>query len=102
MKLLKHIRAIIVTLVVVLIAMRSVPFFREEVECPFCHAGNVDSLGRCERGDRCGNYQTFLQWDEWPEEERSRYTGNPGHYRENRCAWCGISGKMTRWDIMLD
>ncbi len=75
------------------------------VECPFCHAGHVDAQGRCpllHQGQHCGNYYTLPQWDQWSDEERSMWTGNPGHYRAQTCPWCRHTGKMTRLDIWLD
>jgi hypothetical protein len=72
------------------------------VECPFCHAGHVDAQGRCALGKQCGNYYTLPQWDQWPEKERSMWTGTPGHYRAGTCPWCGHTGKMSRIAIWLD
>src|SRR5436305_5937529 len=72
------------------------------VECPFCHAGHVDAEGRCTLGDRCRNYYSLPQWNDWPEKERSMWTGNPGHYRAKICPWCSHSGKMSRISIWLD
>jgi len=74
----------------------------QKVECPFCHAGKVDAQGRCELGDRCGNYYPFPQWDKWTQEERDVYTGNPGHFRAGTCWWCNGSDKMTKLAILMD
>jgi len=75
------------------------------VECPFCHAGHVDSEGRCslvQQGLHCGNYYGLPQWDEMSEKERSEWTGNPGHYRAEKCPWCGQTGRMSRIAIWVD
>lgn len=76
-----------------------------EVECPFCHAGHVDSQGRCrliQQGLHCGNYYTLPDWPQMTEKERSEWTGNPGHYRFETCPWCRRTGKMSRIAIWMD
>ena len=71
-----------------------------QVECPFCHAGHVDSEGRCHTD---GHFSVYWQdWDRMPEKDKSMFTGNPGHYRATTCLWCGHSGKMSRIAIWLD
>jgi hypothetical protein len=75
------------------------------VECPFCHAGHVDSQGRCSlvlQGKYCSDYYTHPQWAQMSEEERSEWTGDPGHYRAETCPWCGHTGKMSRIAIWKD
>jgi hypothetical protein len=92
----------ICTVLFLVLCVAAFVYLAQMVECPFCHAGNVDANGRCNLGDRCGNYQGFPQWSEWPEERRKVYTGNPGHFRAGTCWWCNGSGRMSRLDILLD
>jgi hypothetical protein len=70
------------------------------VECPFCHAGHVDSEGRCHTA---GHFSVFCEdWDRMSEKDKNMFTGNPGHYKAETCPWCGHSGKMSRMAIWLD
>ena len=70
------------------------------VECPFCHAGHVDSEGRCHAA---GHFGVFWEdWDRMSEKDKNMFTGNPGHYKAETCPWCGHSGKMSRMAIWLD
>jgi len=93
---------LIAVALILLVCVGATAFFCQPLECPFCHAGNVDAQGRCELGDRCGNYYEFQGWAQWSECERSLYTGNPGHFRAGTCCWCNGSGRMTRLAIWLD
>jgi hypothetical protein len=61
-----------------------------KVECPFCHAGNIDASGQCELGNECQN----LSVDE--------VTGESLHFNAGSCPWCSSTGKMTNLDIILD
>lgn len=61
-----------------------------EVECPFCHAGNIDASGGCEFGPECDN----LYVDD--------VTGESRHFDAGSCPWCGSTGKMTNLEIILD
>lgn len=75
------------------------------VECPFCHAGHVDAQGRCSlvlQGKYCSNYYRHPQWSQMSAKERSKWTGDPGHYKAESCPWCGYTGKMSRIAIWLD
>ena len=72
------------------------------VECPFCHAGHVDANGRCALGTQCGNFYTHPDWAQMSAQERSVWTGDPGHYKARSCPWCWHTGKMSRIAIWLD
>lgn len=77
-------------------------YANNSVECPFCHAGNVDAQGRCRLGNQCPKFYHWTQWSEISDKERNTWTGNPGHYKAETCYWCGHTGKMTRWDVWVD
>jgi hypothetical protein len=83
----------------ILLAASAFAYALWSVECPFCHAGNVDTEGRCRLGSACPNYYFH---DDLPEEEENKWTGNPGHYKAITCPWCSHTGKMSRWEIWLD
>jgi hypothetical protein len=72
------------------------------VECPFCHAGQVNVQGQCRLGARCENYYRLPQWEQWSEEEKRQWTGNPGHYKPVSCPGCRHAGKMSRIAIWID
>jgi len=77
-------------------------YANNSVECPFCHAGQVDAQGHCRGGNQCPNFCHLSQWSKMSEKERNNWTGNPGHYKAETCPWCGHTGKMTRLAIWAD
>src|SRR5581483_4501330 len=70
------------------------------IECPVCHADNVDAEGRCGLGDDCPYYG---DWD-WFRDSRApdleSVTGVPGHKHMKDCPVCGSDGTIRRLDFM--
>ena len=69
------------------------------VECPFCHAGHVDAQGRCRLGNQCRNFYPHPDWAQMSEKERSKWTGDPGHWKAATCPWCGHTGIASRMTV---
>ncbi len=68
-----------------------------KMECPVCHADNVDTNGRCQLGDACPYFTNdwFVGCGMAPE---LPITGCPGHIRMAACTACEHRGTIRRLD----
>jgi hypothetical protein len=96
---------LLVTCVALFMFVAFLAYVNSSVECPFCHAGNVDAQGLCRLGNRCPNFYHFPKWSTMSDKDRNNWTGNPGHHKAETCYRCSQTGRITRldtWDDWID